>query len=45
MTTRKFFMTNKKSQEEKEEEYERDNLEDEYYKTQNEMDSSTDEDD
>jgi hypothetical protein len=38
-------MPNEKSQEEKEEEYERDNLEDEYYKTQNEMDSSTDEDD
>ena len=45
MTTRKFFMKKEKSQEEKEEEYERDNLEDEYYKTQNEMDSSTDEDD
>lgn len=42
-------MPNQKSQEdmtdEEQDQHERDNLEDEYYKTQNEMDSPTDEDD
>ena len=42
-------MPREKNQEEIEEKnedkYERENLEDEYYKTQNEMDRSTDEDD
>lgn len=42
-------MPNQKSQEdmtdEEQDQHERDNLEDEYYKTQNEMDSPTGEDD